>query len=121
MSVLKAVKKTNAEINIIFVSNQKIRALNRAYLGKDRATDVIAWEGSPVGPETKKFSGDIAISSDMAFRNAAVFGTTFREEIALYVIHGILHLAGYDDTTTSGREKMRRKEDELLQKVSKFL
>jgi probable rRNA maturation factor len=115
--VLKAHKKNSAELNLIFVSNQKIRALNRKWFGKDVSTDVMAW---PAG-EKSPFLGDIAISSDMAARNAKIYGLSFTEELALYVIHGTLHLLGYNDTTSRGRAEMRKKEDGFLQKTKKFL
>ncbi|MGB2601203.1 MAG: rRNA maturation RNase YbeY [Candidatus Omnitrophota bacterium] len=115
--VLKAHKKNSVELNIIFVSNQKIRALNRMWFGKDVSTDVIAWPAGDKG----SFLGDIAISSDMAAKNTKVYDLSFKEELALYVIHGTLHLLGYNDTTVQGRTKMRRKEDGLLQESKKLL
>ncbi len=115
-TVLKMLGKDGVELDIVFFSNQKIRALNRAYLGVDAATDVIAFASGE-----DKFLGDIAISSDRAAQNAGIYGVTFGEEIALCLIHGILHLAGYKDTTGKSRKIMREKENELLQKIRKFL
>ena len=115
-TVLRMLGKDGVELDIVFFSNQKIRALNRAYLGVDAATDVIAFAS-----EEDKFLGDIAISSDRAAQNARIYGVTFGEEIALCLIHGILHLAGYEDTTGKSRKIMREKENELLQKIRKFL
>lgn len=121
-------KRDNAELNIIFLSSQKIRALNRAYLGTDTATDVLAFppggtrvreKGKRVKGKEREFLGDIAISSDRASANARIYGTRFTEELALYVIHGTLHLLGYEDATEEGRAAMRRKENELLQKAGK--
>ena len=114
---LRALGKDSARLNITFFSNQKIRAFHRRYLGKDMSTDVMAF---PAGKEGD-FLGDIAISSDKAAQNAKTYGLTFKEEIALYVIHGILHLAGYDDTTARKRARMKRKENELLQQARKSL
>ena len=122
--VLKSLKKAHAELNIVFFSNQKIRAINRKYLGKDVSTDVIAF---PRGDRLQtsdirhQVAGDIAISTDKAAQNAKEYGTTFLEETVLYVIHGILHLTGYDDRKKRTREIMRRKEDGLFQKIQKFL
>ncbi|MBL7072771.1 MAG: rRNA maturation RNase YbeY [Candidatus Omnitrophica bacterium] len=133
--VLRAEGKKNADVNMVFLSNQKIRAFNRAYLGKDRATDVLAF---PLENEQKKTArgtfpkdsvlmkrntsaenvpGDIAISSDKAFSNAKVFKTSFKEEIALYVIHGVLHLLGYCDKSKNERVLMREKENEYMLKA----
>lgn len=105
----------NGEINIVFVGNPEIRALNRRYLGEDVSTDVLAFPGSD------ELHGDIAISTDTAASNAKVYGEAFKRETARYVIHGILHLAGYLDETAKGRKKMREKEDELLGKIEKYI
>jgi len=138
--VLKAEGKKNVDFNIVFLSNQKIRAFNRAYLGKDRATDVLAFPHENkrkkivpgVFPEdpvlmkrkrntrVEKTSGDIAISSDKAFSNAEVFKTSFKEEIMLYVIHGVLHLLGYCDKTKKKRVLMRKKENEFMRSAKKY-
>jgi len=127
---LKSLSESNAEINVIIVSNQKIRVLNRKYFKRDRSTDVIAFpsgednfkkKGKSKKEKVRKFLGDIAISSDKAVSNAKVYETRFIEEMALYAIHGILHLLGYEDGTRKDRDLMRKREDELLQKVKKSL
>jgi len=140
--VLEILGKKDAELDIVFLSNQKIRVLNRVYLGKDAATDVLAFSDESkknrraLAPFSKlfisgrkemdksakkKYLGNIAISSDKAFSNAAIFKTCFKEEIMLYVIHGILHLLGYDDVTHKKRVVMRKKENEFLQKTRQYL
>ncbi len=126
-AVLAAHKRDNVELNIVFVSNQKMRALNRKWFGKDRATDVIAWPAGKGGmlPVTRhpsrSFLGDIAVSSDMAANNAGEYGLGFKEELVLYVIHGTLHLLGYDDGTPEERARIRKKEHGILQKVKRHL
>ncbi|MFH1847284.1 MAG: rRNA maturation RNase YbeY [Candidatus Omnitrophota bacterium] len=120
--VLKILNKKNAELNIIFVTSQKIRSFNRRYFKKDNATDVIAFpseSANPPGLNTvdKFFFGDIAISSDRAAVNAKIYHVSFEEELTLYIIHGILHLAGYDDRTANGRVLMQGKEHEILRKI----
>lgn len=114
---LRLLKKKDSELNIVFLSNQKIRAINRRYLGKDVSTDVIAFPGD-IG---RRFLGDIAVSTDKAAQNAKEYGNSFIEEVALYVIHGILHLTGYDDHEKKDTEAMRRKENELFQKAKTCL
>ncbi|MGB3082486.1 MAG: rRNA maturation RNase YbeY, partial [Candidatus Omnitrophota bacterium] len=91
--------------------------INRRYLGKDVSTDVIAFPGD-IG---RRFLGDIAVSTDKAAQNAKEYGNSFIEEVALYVIHGILHLTGYDDHEKKDTEAMRRKENELFQKAKTCL
>ncbi len=116
--------KGSTSLNIVFVSDQKIRALNRKYLGSDRATDVIAFwqgEGSCTSAKTgEKFLGDIAISTDRALFNAKKFDTSYKYEVLLYVVHGVLHLLGYEDSTRSGKLKMKRIEDDITEKIKKF-
>ena len=80
----KYVWKRDSDINIILISNQKIRALNRRYLGHDRSTDVIAFPASGAGcfsagksSPGSEFRGDIAISSDKALENSRLYGTSF--------------------------------------------
>ncbi|MEA3490032.1 MAG: rRNA maturation RNase YbeY [Candidatus Omnitrophota bacterium] len=127
-TALRALGKDDVELNIVFISDQKIRALNRAYLDEDAATDVIAFPpgeerfGRKAGGGKRKkirFLGDVAISSDRAAQNSRVYGLSLMEEAALYIIHGILHLAGREDRTRKGRGLMRRQEDEILQEARK--
>ncbi len=112
-------------MNIAFVTDSEIRALNRRYLSKDRPTDVLAFPGESDGgsfsgrKEREFFLGDIAISSDTAYRNSRTYGVSFRDEIARYVAHGVLHLGGYRDHKLSERLKMRKMEDEILQAAGK--
>lgn len=107
-----------SSLSIVFVSRQKISALNKKYLGRAYATDVLAFDarehtGRALAKEA--LAGDIIISVDAARTNAQVYGVPFARELALYVIHGILHLLGYDDHTPRDVKRMRRKEQQLLQ------
>ncbi len=114
-------KRGEVEINIVFVSNQKIRAMNRRYLGVDASTDVLAfWQDGPAR-EKRRFLGDIVISSDKAAMNAKEYNMSFAEEMALYIVHGILHLGGHDHRTKKSKTRMRELENGLLKNVRKFL
>lgn len=120
--ILKALKVQDATLTFVFVSRQKICALNKKFLNRTYATDVLAFDLSENLPEvlTKSRSrgiflfGDIAISTDAVLRNIKEFKTTPSPELALYIIHGILHLMGYDDHSPTDVKKMRAKEQELL-------
>jgi probable rRNA maturation factor len=116
-AVLKGLGVSNAELNIVFVGDRTIRSLNKRYLNSDRPTDVIAFQ-TDAG---EGFLGDIAISSDTAARNAREYGFSFNKEIKLLLIHGTLHLMGYEDVTEKGQRSMRKKEDEYLQETARFL
>jgi probable rRNA maturation factor len=79
--------------------------LNARFRAKDRATDVLSF---PVGSGANDFAGDIAISLDIAADNARRLGHSVSEEIRILILHGILHLAGYDHEKDQG--EMARKE-----------
>lgn len=106
-----------ASLSFVFVSRQKISALNKKYLGRAYATDVLAFDAREKTGRAlsgKALAGDIIISVDAARTNAEMYGVPFSRELALYVIHGILHLLGYDDHAPRDIQRMRRKEEQLL-------
>jgi len=103
LSILK--KKKGLEI--IFLGDKEIKPLNRKYKKRNAPTDVLSFELGELG--------EIVISSDMALKNSAIFHTSFEKEMVLYVIHGILHLFGYDDGTTREKMRMSKKEDAILE------
>ena len=93
-----------AEITLCLVNDPKIRGLNLKYLGEDIPTDVLAFDAT----------GDIVISTDTAIRNAAIYKTSPVYETYLYVVHGVLHLLGYDDRNPKGRKLMDNKAKTIL-------
>ena len=97
------------EVNVVVAGSGEIRALNRRYRGKDRATDVLSFPAD--GGAGQGFAGDIAISAEMAARSARQFGHTPAEELKVLLLHGILHLAGYDHERDNGA--MARVEQKL--------
>lgn len=111
-----------ADLSIVFVTASKIRALNEKFLGRRYATDVLAFDlGDGVcGRWTRDSSGEreisaeIVISVDAAIQNARIYRVPFAEELILYVIHGILHLLGYDDHASDDIRKMRRQQRQIL-------
>ena len=118
--ILNYQKVDQAVISLAFVTSQKITALNRKFLNRYRATDVLAFDlGGGPGRVKKALEGEIVISFDAAFKQARDYGTTFEQELVLYIIHGILHLLGYDDHRAADIKRMRKKEEELFKKVKK--
>lgn len=111
---LKILRKTGAKkLDIVFLSDPAIRQLNKRYKNRNSATDVLSFDlGS---------FGQILISSDTALKNSARFKSSFEEELVLYVIHGILHLFGYDDTTDAAKRMMSDKEERLLERLCEKL
>ncbi len=102
--------RTLGDISIIFCSDNYILDVNIRYLHHDYFTDVITFDYC----EGDKLSGDLFISIDSVRENAIEFGTEFDEELHRVMVHGLLHLIGYDDHTPEDRKVMRAKEDYYL-------
>ena len=106
-----AIGKSDSSATIAFVSDKTIRQLNQQFRGVDKATDVLSF---PAEEEDESNLGDIAISVDTAAKQAKENGLTFDEEVAQLILHGLLHLSGYDHETDKGEMnrlelRMRRK------------
>lgn len=119
--ILRYEGKSKGGLSIVFVADTKIKALNKKFLKKGQPTDVLAFDYSEDSYCRGKniFLGEIIISSQAALRQAKIFKTNLSHEIVLYVIHGILHLVGYDDHDTREIQKMRQREKKLIQRVDK--
>jgi probable rRNA maturation factor len=91
--------------------DREIRELNTMYLGRYCPTDVISFD---ISREKKELIADIAVSTDTAARNAKEYHTSPGFEIYLYVIHGLLHILGYDDVTPKRRKKMEDRTGRIL-------
>jgi len=100
------------EVSIAFVENETICRLNSKYRGVETATDVLAFS-----MEEKGLLGDVVICPEVAMSNAAGMGHPVDEEISLLVIHGMLHLLGYDHTDQTGKDAMWARQKELLKKA----
>jgi probable rRNA maturation factor len=102
-------------VSVLLVGDRAIRRLNRAYLNRDRPTDVLAFPqgGSPPSPQPHLL-GDVVISVDAAARQAKAHDHSLDRELAILLIHGILHLLGYDDTTPTARRHMWAEQARLL-------
>ncbi len=111
--VLTGEAVTDAEISLALVDDAAIHALNKQYLNHDEPTDVITFPLS--GPGESPLEGEIVISTETAQRVAAQRGHSVAAELALYVIHGVLHLCGYDDRSTRPRKQMREREAHYLE------
>lgn len=110
-----------AELSVVIVDDAEIRQLNRDYLGKDRPTNVISFpmqEGEMAGVPTDLL-GDVVISADTAARDAAEAGAPLESEVYFLLLHGILHLLGYDHErgTEAEAEQMEARERELFARI----
>ena len=107
---LEAIGKNESSATIAFVSDKRIRGLNRQFRGIDKATDVLSFPA-----EEKANLGDIAVSVDTAAGQAKENGLTLEGEIAQLILHGLLHLCGYDHETDNG--EMNRLELKLRRRL----
>ena len=110
-----SVKVISLEIN--FVKSEMMHNINKEYLNHNYSTDIITFDYSN---ERNNLDGEIFISFDDARENSKKYHVTLNNEILRLVTHGILHMTGYDDTTTAKRRKMKKVEDVMVQKLHKF-
>jgi len=109
--MLDVIGKADSSVTVAFVSDKKIRELNRQFRRIDKATDVLSFPGDSSDGDM----GDIAISIETAARQAKQNGLTLDGEIAQLLLHGLLHLSGYDHETDNG--EMNRLELRLRKKL----
>ena len=111
-TVLEGEDENDAEISLAFVDDATSRQLNQRYLRHDEPTDVLSFPLSE--PGAARLAGELVIGAEVAAAQAAERGHDVQAELALYVIHGLLHLCGYDDKTAAGAAKMRQRERHYL-------
>lgn len=107
---LNAIGKNESSATIAFVSDKRIRELNRQFRGIDKATDVLSFPA-----EEESNLGDVAVSIETAAVQAKENGLSFENEISQLILHGLLHLSGYDHETDNG--EMNRLELRLRRKL----
>ena len=116
---MEGVKK-RFTIDILITGNKRIKDLNYRFLGKNSPTDVISFELKDItypNRISKECLGEVAISCEMAVRQARRFGTSLKEETLLYVIHGVLHLLGYRDKSKRDRRLMEARQKKILERT----
>ncbi|MFN2542283.1 MAG: rRNA maturation RNase YbeY [Chthoniobacterales bacterium] len=100
--------QTLPEISVLIVSDHRIASLNRRFLREPGPTDVITFQ-----------HGEIFVSAEIARRQARQFRTTLGHELRLYLVHGLLHLHGFDDRTRAGARRMERTQERIIRLASK--
>lgn len=106
-------KLSPGTLSIVFVEDALIKKLHESFLDDPTPTDVITFPADP----SFNSAGEICISVDEAIKNAKSFGTTISHEITLYLIHGWLHLFGFDDTNEEAINAMRLAEKDALKLI----
>jgi probable rRNA maturation factor len=114
-AVMRGEACRKGEISVVCVSDSVSRRMNRRYLGHDYATDVLSF---PLG-EGDAVEGEIYVNLDRARVQARRFAVSRTQELARLVVHGTLHLLGYDDGVPRDRERMRAREDHYLARLAR--
>ena len=103
------------QVTVLLTTDATIRDLNRRFRGKDEATDVLSFSATNPLQSQDKIAGDLAISVETARKQAAEQGHALGVELRVLILHGLLHLTGYDHETDAGR--MQRRERQLRAKL----
>ena len=113
-------------VSVLLTGDKEIRRLNKKYLKHDYATDVISFGMNADGrvgkrqapaPTERHYLGDVVASAAMAKSVAKEIGISFKEELARYLVHGTLHLLGYEDDTVKEKKKMHARQEKILQRI----
>jgi probable rRNA maturation factor len=105
------------QVDLAIVASPEITGVNRRFLGHAGATDVISFDLSD--KDIPGLCAQLVVCGDLAVRQAKARGLKARDELMLYVIHGLLHLMGYEDTSIRGGARMHAREEELLKEFLK--
>jgi rRNA maturation RNase YbeY len=115
-SVVEAEGASLVYVSVVLSNHETVRRLNQSYLDHDYNTDVLSFSLRE-DDEAAEVEGEVYIDLDTAAERHEEFNTSFEREAYRYVVHGVLHLLGYDDATEEGQETMRAKEDQYLDQV----
>lgn len=109
--------RKKGSVSVVIIGDSKMKQLNANYRGKNSTTDVLSFtETESMVPE-KNFLGEIFIDYQVIKKQAKKFSPSIRFELAFIVIHGTLHLLGYDDVTLAGAEKMEKMGNSIIKKI----
>jgi rRNA maturation RNase YbeY len=120
-AILSDVGEAAAELGILFVGDQRMRRLNRQYRGKDRTTDVLAFAMREAPHSSLAVLGDVVIAVPTAVRQAKEGQRLLDEELTVLLVHGILHLCGYDhERSEKEARRMQRRERMILRSLARL-
>lgn len=119
--IFRLLESLDKEISICFTDDENIRELNKQYLNRNKPTNVLSFslQEGEYGNINPRMLGDVIISVETAQRDAASGNLTIEQELDFLLIHGILHLTGYNHENTTEKEikRMERKEKEIFNKI----
>ena len=101
--------RLRGEVSVLLTTDRRIRQLNRDFRGKNKATDVLSFPADDFIRKQEGIAGDLAISVDTARKQGTACGHSLRIELKVLVLHGLLHLAGYDHETDAGQMARRER------------
>lgn len=105
----------NGDLSIVLTGDKEIRELNRSYRNLDSATDVLSFPSGELDPDSGElYLGDIVLSYQRAAHQATTEGHSIQDELSLLVVHGVLHLLGYDHSEPDDRNKMWMRQEKIL-------
>lgn len=120
LRILALAGRSHADVSLLFSGDRRMRRLNRTYRGKDSSTDVLAFPACKPGRKATGFLGDVVISLPRARRQARAAAVTVDREVTTLLIHGVLHLMGYDhEKSARDARRMRRKEQQVLRALGR--
>ena len=115
VQVIRSEGKEPGDLSFIFVADNYIKKINRDFLNHDYYTDVIAFDYG----EGNMINGEIYLGIETIKRNTKIFNSNLKDEILRVMIHGVLHLIGYNDKNANEVKQMRRKEDVYLDELKR--
>ena len=111
-------ESTQGDLTIVLSDDDQLQELNRRYLGMDAPTDVLSFPASEMDPDSRTaYLGDVLISVPRAEAQAAAAGHSLESEVQLLVVHGALHLLGYDHAQTDDRTRMWSVQSAVLESI----
>ena len=117
-AILSSVGESTAELGILLVGDQRMKSLNHRYRAKDRTTDVLAFAMREAPHASPGLLGDVVIAVPTAVRQAKKGGRSLDEELTVLLVHGILHLCGYDhERSEQEARRMQRRERMVLRAI----
>ena len=125
MLLAELLKLDDFDLSLIIVRAPEMAKINQTFLQHQGSTDVITFDYAEAATRntqhaTRFLHGELFLCIDDAIAQAREFRTTWQSELARYVIHGVLHLCGYDDIRAADRRKMKREENRLVQEIARL-